>query len=74
MAKIHDMHRTVIDCIEITYFYKREKNDINGNSRYRVYIMDYDAPAVHELLLKCYESQIKEYVSMFIEKGTKQCI
>lgn len=67
MKKIFDLHSVVIDYNEFTYFYKREKNDVNGNPRYRVYIIDPDGPAVHETLFKCYESQLSERVTVFIE-------
>ena len=69
MKKFHDLKTVVIDHIAINYFYTREKNDINGNSRFRVYIMDPEAPTVYETIFKCYESQIKDYVTMFIERG-----
>lgn len=69
MKKIHDLKTAVIDHIAINYFYTREKNDVNGNPRYRVYIMDPDAPAVYETILKCYECQIPELVKMFIEEA-----
>ena len=62
MRKSHVLH-TVFD-----YFYTREKKDLNGNSRFRVYIIDPDGPAVYETILKCYECQIKELVSMFMER------
>jgi hypothetical protein len=65
--KTHDLKSVVIDGNEFSYFYTREKNDINGNPRFRVYIIDSDGPAVHETIFKCYESQISERVETFIE-------
>lgn len=65
--KIHDLKNVVIGGCEFTYFYTKEKNDINGNTRYRVYIIDPDGPAVHETIFKCYESQIPERVTAYIE-------
>ena len=65
--KIHDLKSRVIWGDEFQYFYTRERNDRNGNPRYRVYIIDPDAPAVHETIFKCYESQIPERVETFIE-------
>jgi hypothetical protein len=65
--KIHDLKRAVIGGCEFTYFYTRERNDVNGNPRFRVYIIDSDAPAVHEIILKCYESQIPDRVESIIE-------
>lgn len=69
MLKTHELHAVVVNHISISYFYTKEKKDINGNSRYRVYIMDPDAPAIYETIFKCYESQIKNLVIMFIERG-----
>lgn len=67
MLKLHDLHETVGYYENIRYFFTREKNDINGNPRYRVYIMDPDTPTVYETLFKCYESQIPERVTAFVE-------
>lgn len=72
MLKTHDLKAIIINHIAINYFYTREKNDIYGNSRFRVYIIDPDAPAVYETIFKCYESQIPEYIEMFIERGGKK--
>jgi hypothetical protein len=68
MIKEHILQYLIIDNIEIKYFYKREKRDINGNSRFRVYIIDPDAPVVYETIFKCYESQIPELITTFIER------
>jgi hypothetical protein len=65
--KIHDLKAVIIGGCEFQYFYTREKNDVNGNARYRVYIIDPDGPAVHESIFKCYESQLTERVTAFIE-------
>ena len=65
--KIHDLHSVVINGNRFYYFYIREKNDINGNPRYKVYITDPDAPAVYETIFKCYQSQIPERVTAFVE-------
>jgi hypothetical protein len=64
--KTHDLKSVVIGGNEFSYFYTREKNDINGNPRFRVYIIDPDGPAVHETIFKCYESQISERAETFI--------
>lgn len=64
--KIHDLKSITIWNDSFQYFYTRERNDRNGNPRYRVYIIDPDAPAVHETIFKCYESQIPEYVDNYI--------
>ena len=71
MRKTHELHRVVIDHVQVNYFYTKEKRDINGNSRFRVYIMDPDAPAVYETIFKCYECQIKEHVIMFVEGASE---
>lgn len=64
---MHDLKSVVIDYNEFNYFYIREKNDKNGNARYRVFIIDPDGAAVHETILKCYEFQIPDRVTAFIE-------
>lgn len=64
---IHDLNSAIIDGQRFYYFYTREKNDRNGNPRYRVFITDPDAPAVYETIFKCYHSQIPERVTSFIE-------
>ncbi|MGN0629257.1 MAG: hypothetical protein ACI4IW_06475 [Oscillospiraceae bacterium] len=71
MLKNHELHTAVINHIAVSYFYTKEKRDINGNSRFRVHILDPDAPAVYETIFKCYECQIKEHVIMFIEGAEK---
>lgn len=68
MTKEHTLKYLIINNIEIKYFYKHEKRDINGNSRFRVYIIDPEAPAVYETIFKCYESQIPESVQRYIER------
>jgi hypothetical protein len=65
--KIHDLKNISIACNDYSFFYIREKNDVNGNPRYRVYIIDPDGPAVHETIFKCYESQISGRVESIIE-------
>ena len=61
MKKYHDLKTVVINHISINYFYTREKNDVNGNPRYRVFILDPDAPAVIEKTVKtyCIETWVK---------------
>lgn len=65
--KVNDLQTVIVDGIAISYFFKREKNDRNGNPRFNVFIIDPEAPAVYETILKCYDSQIKERVVSFIE-------
>jgi hypothetical protein len=64
---MHDLKALVIDGDNFSYFYTRDRNDVNGNPRFRVYIIDPDCPAVHETIFGCYESQISERVRLFIE-------
>ena len=67
MKKQHELNAVVIDGQRYEYFAIRERNDLNGNPRYRVFIIDPDGPAVHESIFKCYESQIPERVQSYIE-------
>ena len=67
--KLHDLKTVVINHIAFNYFYTREKNDINGNPRFRVYIMDPDGAAVYEKILKIYEGLIPEAVKRFLEEA-----
>lgn len=69
MTKTHDLKTIVIDHIAINYFYTREKNDINGNPRYRAYIIDPEAPAVYERIFKTYS--IEDSIKAFLE-GVKK--
>jgi hypothetical protein len=65
--KTHELKTTTVNHITITYFCIREKNDRNGNARFRVFIIDPETPRVYEKIFKCYESQLSEYVKMFVE-------
>lgn len=67
--KTHDLKTVIVNHQAINYFYTREKNDRNGNPRYRVYIIDPEAPAVYEDIVKTYESLIGEAVKARIERG-----
>ena len=64
MTKTHDLKTVVVNNIAFNYFYTREKNDVNGNPRYRVYIIDPDGPAVYERIFKTYsvEDSVKNYL------------
>ena len=70
--KIYDLNKIIVNYETVSYFYKKEKNDINGNPRFRVYIIDPDG-AVYESIFKCYEGQIKERVSTFFEEVHEAC-
>ena len=67
--KIHALNSVIIDGNRFYYFFTREKNDTNGNPRYKVYITDPDGPAVYETIFKCYQSQIPERVTAFIDNA-----
>ena len=70
---MHHLKTVRIDGLAIEFFYTKEKADQNGNPRFKVYVIDPDAPAVYELIVKCYESQIKEHVTSFIESAVTAC-
>ena len=69
MTKSHDLKMAIVNNLSINYFYAREKNDRNGNPRYRVWIIDPDGPAVYETIFKTYEGLIKDHVKNFIEEA-----
>ncbi len=73
MPNIHHLKTVIVNGMAINYFYTKEKSDRNGNPRYTLYIMDPDAPAVYETIVKCYEVQIKEHVTSFIESAVAAC-
>lgn len=70
MTKTHDLKTVVINHMAINYFYTREKNDVNGNPRYRVYIIDPEGPAVYERIFKtyCVESSIVNFMERELAK------
>lgn len=67
MLKMHDLKTTKANFETVSFFYIREKNDVNGNPRFRVYILDSETATVYETILKCYENQIPERVTAHIE-------
>ena len=69
MKKIYDLKMAAAGDKEIKYFYMREKCDINGNSRFRVFIVDPAGGAVYETIFKTYEGLIKELVKRFVEEA-----
>lgn len=70
--KTHDLKKVIVNHEEISFFYTREKNDINGNPSVRVYIIDPDAPTVYEDIIKTYESLLPEAVKNRIERIQKR--
>lgn len=74
MTKTHDLKTVIINHIAFNYFYIREKNDVNGNPRYRVFIIDPEGPAVYEKIFKtyCVESSIVNYIENYLEGDIKK--
>lgn len=74
MIKTHDLKTVVVNNIAVNYFYIREKNDTNGNPRYKVFIIDPDGPAVYERIFKtyCVESSIVNYIENYLEGDIKK--
>lgn len=68
---IYNLKTIVIDCNRYSYFYKREKNDVNGNPRFRVWLLDPDNIAVYENVIKCYESAIHGHLEEIIHRRMK---
>lgn len=65
MMKTHDLKIVVVNHIAFNYFYIREKNDVNGNPRYRVWVIDPDGPAVYERIFKTYS--VEDSIINFLE-------
>lgn len=72
MLKTYNLKTTIANYERVSFFYKREKCDACGNSRFRVYILDSDAPAVYETIFKCQEFQIAQHVSVFVENAAME--
>ena len=71
MLKMYDLKTTQANYETVPFFYMREKNDVNGNARFRVFFLDEETQTVYETILKCYEAQIPERVAALIENGGK---
>lgn len=69
MKKIHDLKTVVVNNMSVDFFYIREKCDIYGNPRFRVFIIDPDGSAVYETIFKTYEGLIRDHVKNFIEEA-----
>lgn len=70
MIKARAWHTLTHNYETITYFYNREKNDINGNPRYKVFILDPDG-VVYEMIFKCYEEDIESRIITLLEMSEK---
>ena len=69
MMKTYDLKTTMANHETISFFYQREKNDINGNSRFRVFFLDVETSTVYETILRCYEFEIAERITKIIEEA-----
>lgn len=69
--KTHELKTVIVNHEAIQYFYTREKNDRNGNPRYKVYAIDPEAPAVYEFITKTYEAFIGDAVINYVEGARK---
>jgi len=67
MLKTHELHFVIVNHIQWNYHFHKEKRDINGNSRFRVFIIDPEGPAVYERIFKCYAFEIGSVVQNYIE-------
>ena len=67
--KTHKLHTVTAHGLTIPYFYTKEKRDRNGNSRFRVYMIDTETSTVYERIITTYESQISAVIMANIESG-----
>lgn len=67
--KNHKLHTVHAHGLTIAYFYTKEKRDRNGNSRFRVYMIDTETNTVYERVITTYESQIPAVIMANIESG-----
>jgi hypothetical protein len=67
--KAHDLKTVTVNHAEIKYFYTREKNDRNGNPRFKIYIIDPESLAVYETIARTYDGLIDKFVIDFVERG-----
>lgn len=67
--KQHTLHSVTAHGLTILYFYTKEKRDVNGNSRYRVFMIDTETNTVYERIFTTYESQIATVIMANIESG-----
>ena len=72
MIKYHDLKTVIIDGQPLNYFYKREKNDVNGNPRFRVYMFCNSGDLLIETIFKTYESLIPKQIEKFIRKEAEK--
>ncbi len=63
--KMHELKSVIANGWRVDYFAVREKNDVNGNPRFRVWIID--ESSVIERVFKTYN--LEDSIINFIEKG-----
>ena len=66
--KKYELFRIDMAYDSVHYFYKKEKNDINGNSRFRVWFFDPDGFEVYEKVFTCYEKQLSDVIQNYIDR------
>ena len=71
MKKFHDLHTITINDQSVYYFYTREKNDRNGNSRYKIYIINPKNNTVTETTAQVYECFIPDIVKNRVEEAAQ---
>ena len=65
----YKLQETTANYQRVSFFYWREKNDRNGNGRFRVFIIDSETNDVYETIFKCQEWEIAERVTKWIERA-----
>lgn len=65
MKKYHTYNELTVNGLAIVYFYNRLKNDINGNARYKVFIIIPEI-VILEKIFKCYEFEIDQGVETLV--------
>lgn len=65
MTKLYNLETIVTDDTTFHYFYYRERNDRNGNSQYRVFIINPSTNKVTAKLAHTYD--VKDWVRSYIE-------
>lgn len=67
--KTHKLHKVTFHGVTVQYFYTKEKRDRNGNSRFRVYMIDTETDTIHERIITTYESLLPSVIMANIESG-----
>lgn len=72
MKKYHELKTLIIDGEKLNYFYTKEKRDVNGNSRFRVYMFCASGDLVIETIFKTYETILPDAITNFIKQEAEQ--